>query len=324
MDLQQISLTPLRGLTVAVLGYGNQGRAQALNLRDSGVNVVVGGRPGKSLSLAKEDKFTILDNAGAARAADIIMLLLPDQTIGEVYQSLKAELTAKKAVGFAHGFAYHFKQLGELALCGHFLVGPKGAGAILRKKFEKGGGLPGVFALGENATDQTRQWALAYAKGIGVATSVLIETTFQQETESDLFGEQAVLCGGIMRLMENAFGTLVENGISPEMAFFESCYEAKLILDLWVAHGPAGMAAKISPTAFYGGTTRGERLIGDSSKREMAKIFQEIRSGDFATEWLAEVRKGTPRLTAERQRLAASQLEKTYEQLTRDGLRPEP
>lgn len=324
MDLQQISLAPLQALTVAVLGYGNQGRAQALNLRDSGVRVLVGGRPGKSLDLAKAEGFTILGNAEAARLADIIMLLLPDQTIGQIYGEIRGELTTKKAVGFAHGFAYHFRQLGSLAPCAHFLVGPKGAGAILRKKFEQGGGLPGVFALGENATDQTRQWALAYAKAIGVATSVLIETTFQQETESDLFGEQSVLCGGIQQLMETAFETLVEQGIAPEMAFFESCYEAKLILDLWVAHGPSGMAAKISPTAFYGGTTRGKRLVGEATKREMTRIFQEIRSGEFAREWLDEVRNGTPRLAAERARLNDSLLEKTYRQLTRDGLRPEP
>jgi len=321
MNLQTVSLDPLNGRRVAILGYGNQGRAHALNLRDSKVDVCVGARPGKSWDLAQRDGFIPCSYAEAASSADIVMLLLSDPVIGEVYGAIREHLTAGKAVGFAHGFAYHYGQLEPLAECAHFLVSPKGAGAILRKNFEKGGGLPGVYALGKNATDEFKPRVLAYAKGIGVASSVLIETTFKEETECDLFGEQAVLCGGILKLMEGAFETLVEQGMKPDMAFFESCYEAKLILDLWVAHGPAGMADRISPTAFYGGTTRGRRLIDADAKREMGRIFQEIRRGDFAKEWMTEVRRGMPTLRDERNRLAESALEKAYQDLKGQGLK---
>ncbi len=323
MDLQKISLEPLKGRRIAILGYGNQGRAHALNLRDSGLEVLVGGRPGKSLDQASKEGFSPLSYAEAARQADIVMFLLSDPVIGTVYQEVKPHLLGFKAAGFAHGFAYHYGQLEPLAPCAHFLVGPKGAGAILRRKFEAGSGLPGVFAIGKNATEKTKELVLAYAKGIGVAHSILLETSFQEETECDLFGEQVVLCGGIPQLMEAAYETLVKNGLSPEMAFFECCYEAKLILDLWLTHGPRGMADKISPTAFFGGMTRGKRLVTPELKAEMERIFSEIRRGDFARDWLCEVKNNAPLLQDEKARLENSPIELTYRKLSEEGLKLE-
>lgn len=199
-----------------------------------------------------------------------------------------------------------------LAECRYFLVGPKGAGAVLRERFENGGGLPGVFALGPNADASTRTLALAYAKGIGVAGSYLLETTFAEETECDLFGEQAVLCGGLMELMRQASDTLVRYGHTPEMAFFETCYEVKTIIELWLKHGPKGMGEAISPTAYFGGKTRGARLVDERTRAELDRIFQEIRSGAFAREWMEEVAKGAPRLAAWHRDDAQSPMEKVH------------
>lgn len=317
MKLQEISLEPLRRKTVAVLGYGNQGRAHALNLRDSGVTVLVGARKGDGSDKAKEDAFPVLSVEEAVTRAEVVMFLLPDQVIPGVYGAVAARPGLKgKLVGFAHGFAYHFGFIEKIPGCEYFLVGPKGAGAILRANFEKGAGLPGVFALSEGASPESRELCLAYAKGIGVATSVLIETSFKEETECDLFGEQSVLCGGILQLMENAFEILVENGHTPEMAFFECCFEARTILELWMKYGPKGMAERISPTAFYGGLTRGRRIITAETRKEMEKVFAEVRSGKFAQEWMKEVELGTPALLEERRRLANSPLNAVYQSLS--------
>lgn len=316
MTLQEISLAPLRKKTVAVLGYGNQGRAHALNLRDSGIPTLVGARNGGGADKAKEDGFSVLSFAEAAAAADLVMFLLPDQVIPGVYGAVAAAPGLKgKLVGFAHGFAYHFGFIEKVKGCDYFLAGPKGAGAILRANFEKGSGLPGVFALSEGAGEASRALCLAYAKAIGIASSVLLETSFQEETECDLFGEQAVLCGGILQLMENAFEILVENGHTREMAFFECCFEARTILELWMKYGPKGISEKISPTAFYGGLTRGKRLVTPAVRKEMENIFQEVRSGKFAKEWMKEVDAGTPLLAAERNRLAKASLEAAYQGL---------
>ncbi len=314
MDLTNVTLAPLQGKNVAVLGYGNQGRAHALNLRDSGVKVVVGAREGKGFEAAKRDGFSPLAPDAAVRSSEVVVFLYPDQVIPKVYAAVRSLLDGK-TIGFAHGFALHFGFLPIVPSCRYFLVGPKGAGAVLRERFEKGGGLPGVFALGPNADASTRALATAYAKGIGVAGSYLLETTFAEETECDLFGEQAVLCGGLMELMKQSSDVLVKNGHTPEMAFFETCYEVKTIIELWLKHGPKGMGDAISPTAYFGGKTRGQRLVNDGTRAELEKMFQEIRSGAFAKEWMAEVEKGTPRLAAWHKEDAASPLEKVHSQV---------
>lgn len=313
MDLTKLSLAPLHGRTVAILGYGNQGRAHALNLRDSQVNVLVGARPGKGSDKAKADGFSPVTPEEAASRGDIVMFLLPDQIIPRVYSAVEETLNAgAKVIGFAHGFALHFGFLEIQPRCQYFLVGPKGAGAVLRDRFAAGGGLPGVFALGPNADQSTRSVALAYAKGIGVGGTFLLETTVGEETECDLFGEQAVLCGGLMELMKHASETLIKHGHSPEMAFFETCYEVQTIIELWLKHGPKGMGEAISPTAYFGGKTRGPRLIDQRTRDEMEKIFQEIRTGAFAKEWMKEVEAGAPRLKTWHEEDARSPLESVH------------
>lgn len=314
MDLTKLSVAPLQGKKIAVLGYGNQGRAHALNLRDSGLSVVVGARAGKGADRAKADGFSPVDPADAVRAADVAVFLFPDHVIPEVYRQV-APLLQNKIIGFAHGFALHFGWIDALPGCGYFLVGPKGAGAVLRTRFEDGGGLPGVFAVGPGAGEETRAVALAYAKGIGVGGTYLVETSFAEETECDLFGEQAVLCGGLMELMQSAFTTLIDNGHGEEMAFLETCYEVKTIIELWLQHGPKEMGEAISPTAYFGGKTRGARVIDDRVKAELRKIFADVRSGAFAREWKKEVDGGAKRMVEWHREDAASPLEPIHARL---------
>ncbi len=317
MNVAAISTESIRAKKIAVLGYGNQGRAHALNLMDSGVSVVVGARPGPSAEKAQADGCKVVSFTDAVKSSDIVMFLLPDQVIPQVYKELQPLLTAQpKWIGFAHGFAVVFGLIEKTAGCSYFLVGPKGAGALLRENFLKGGGLPGVFAVEPGAVPGTDALAMSYAKAMGCASSVLLKTTFREETECDLFGEQAVLCGGFMETMEAAFETLVEAGHTPEMAFFETCFEARMILELWMKYGPVGMAGRISPTAFYGGISRAPRIVPDSTKKEMRKIFSEIREGQFCKEWMEEVRQGMPKLAAEKSRLKESLLQKTWEKLS--------
>lgn len=316
MEVQTISLTSIQAKRVAVLGYGNQGRAQALNLRDSGVSLTIGVRPGGSAERAKADGFRCDSFHDAVKKASVVLFLLPDHVTPQVYQQLLPELSAQpRFIGFAHGFAYHFKLIELVTHCSYFLVAPKGAGAILRDRFVKGLGLPMVYGVGQAPDSRaTEQIALSYAKAIG-ARGLLHQTTFQEETECDLFGEQAVLCGGLLEMLEQAYTTLVQKGHSPEMAFFECCYEVKTIMDLFLKYGPVGMSKRISPTAFYGGTTRAKRLLNERTRAEMEKVFEEIRSGAFTKEWLGEVGAGFPMLRKRQEELKGSPLQLAYERL---------
>lgn len=321
MDLNSISLGAIQEKTVAILGYGNQGRAQALNLRDSHVKVIVGAREGIGFQLAIKDRFIPVSFETAILKADVVMYLFPDQIIPEIYLETKKFFKPNTIIGFAHGFSYHFGGIEILESCQYFLAGSKGAGAVLRDAFERGGGLPGVYALNKE-NPELENLVKSYSKAIGLTGHILLKTSFQEETECDLFGEQTVLCGGLMQLMEAAFETLVENGLNPEMAFLECCYEAKTIIELWMSYGPHGLTEKISATAFYGGLTRGHRLINETIKLEMKKIFKEIRDGSFAKEWILEVENGQPSLIKERTRLRNSKLEETYQTLARDCFIP--
>lgn len=322
---QGASLETLRGKTIAILGYGNQGRAQALNLRDSGLSVLVGARPGASADQARMDGFSVQAPIDAAEQAAVVMFLLPDTVIPSVYGAVQSRL-AGKTIGFAHGFAFHFGFLERLEGCGYFLVGPKGAGSILRARYESGEGLPAVFAVANPEDEATRAVARAYAAGIGCAKLYLKETTFKEETECDLFGEQAVLCGGLMELMQEAFETLTRAGFDPEMALLETCYEARLILDLWLKYGPAEMTKRISPTAFYGGLTRGKRVLGDGVRERMETVLGEIQSGDFAREWMKKSLSQQTGFEEAYERLKATKLNATYQRLSEvlSGRSPRP
>jgi len=323
MDLNSISLQPIQAKTVAVLGYGNQGRAQALNLRDSGVRVIVGARPGTGSELAKKDGFIPGSFESAIKDSDIVMYLFPDHVIPEIYSETKSFFKKNQLVGFAHGFCYHFNWIEKIEGCHYFLVGSKGAGAVLRDAFERGSGLPGVYALGlENR--EMEILVQSYAKAIGLTSHVLLKTTFQEETECDLFGEQVVLCGGLMELMENAFQTLVDEGFNPEMAFLECCYETKTIIELWMKYGPYGLTEKISPTAFYGGLTQGRRIIDEETKIQMRNTFNDIRNGAFSKAWKEQVDTGEKLLSSERERIKKSLLEQTYQTLITKKMKRAP
>lgn len=307
---------PLKDKKIAILGYGNQGRAQALNLRDSRFSVLIGSREGKGFDQALQDGFKPLTLRQAAEESDILMFLLPDLVIPSVYSDLSDLFSqGQRVVGFSHGYAFQFGGIERFSKTSYFLVGPKGAGAVLRKFYQEGKTLPGVLAYVSPDPTATRELAGAYAKAIGISEKCLVETTFQEETECDLFGEQAVLCGGILELMEAAFEVLIEKGHSPQMAFLECCYEAKLILDLWMSEGPSQLSQKISPTAFYGGWTRGKRLINEETKNQLRVIFDEIRGGQFSKEWEGEASQGYPQLKARLRQQTGSLLEKTYFEL---------
>ncbi len=279
----------LSGKTIAVIGYGSQGRGQALNLKDSGLNVIIGIRPGKSRDQAIADGLEALDVSKAAERADIIMILLPDETQGVVYKKeIEPFLTENKCLMFSHGFNIHFGQIVPPSNVDVIMVAPKGPGHMVRRTYEEGKGVPALIAIHQEYTGKAKDIALAYAKGIGGTRAVVLETSFREETETDLFGEQAVLCGGITSLIKAGFETLVKAGYAPEMAYLEVLHETKLIVDLIYEGGFTKMRDSISNTAQYGDITRGPRVIGKESRASMEEILKEIQSGAFTKEWMLE------------------------------------
>jgi ketol-acid reductoisomerase len=281
---------------VAVIGYGSQGHAHALNLRDSGVDVRVGlGAGSKSKAKAEGAGLRVLSVAEASKEADVVMVLIPDQTQKKVYdEEIAPHMTKGKALLFAHGFNIHFHQIRPSPDVDVLLVAPKGPGHLVRRQYQDGRGIPCLVAVHQDATGQAKALGLAYAKGIGGTRAGVLETTFKEETETDLFGEQAVLCGGAASLIKNGFEVLVEAGYQPESAYFECCHELKLIVDLIYEGGLAWMRHSISDTAEYGDYTRGPRVVNDQTKQEMRKILKEIQSGQFAKEFILENQVGKP------------------------------
>ncbi len=305
------------GKTVAIIGYGSQGHAHALNLRDSGVNVIVGLYPGsKSAAAAQAEGLAVHSVAEATKAADWIMILLPDEVQKEVYsKEIAPNLTAGKVLSFAHGFNIHFGQVVPPADVDVVMVAPKGPGHLVRRTYTQGQGVPALFAIYQDATGQARQRAMAYAKGIGGTRGGILETTFREETETDLFGEQVVLCGGLSALIKAGFETLVAAGYQPELAYFECLHEVKLIVDLIVEGGLAKMRDSISNTAEYGDLTRGPRIVTDETRAEMKKILKEIQEGQFAREFVLENQAGKPGFTAMRRREAEHPIEEVGKDL---------
>ncbi|MGE5598464.1 MAG: ketol-acid reductoisomerase [Bacteroidota bacterium] len=309
---QDADLALLKGKTIAIIGYGSQGHAQAQNLRDSGLDVVVAELPGSdNYRAAIEDGFSPLQAAEAARQAQIIQMLVPDQVQAMVYRNEVAQhLTAGKALVFSHGFNIHFHQIIPPKDIDVFMVAPKGPGHLVRRVYQEGGGVPNLIAVYQDASGKAKDLALAYAKGIGGTRAGVIETTFAEETETDLFGEQCVLCGGVSELIKAGFETLVEAGYQPEIAYFECLHELKLIVDLIYEGGLSRMRYSISDTAEYGDYMVGPRIITEETRREMRKVLAEIRSGKFAREWLLENQVGRPVFNALRRQGKEHPIEK--------------
>jgi ketol-acid reductoisomerase len=304
-------LSKLEGKTVAILGYGSQGHAHALNLKDSGVDVVVGLRPDSS-SRAKAEAagLTVLGIADAASRGDVVMVLLPDEKQAEVWEAEIADgIAAGNLLLFAHGFSIHFEQIVPPPGVDVGMVAPKGPGHLVRRQYEEGQGVPCLMAVYQDATGEAHDLVLAYAAAIGGGRAAIIETTFKDECETDLFGEQAVLCGGASELVRAGFETLVEAGYDPRLAYFECLHELKLIADLMYEKGIQGMRYSISNTAEYGDMTRGKRVIGEESRAAMKKILDDIQSGDFAREWIAENRAGGENLSRMREEGAKHEVE---------------
>jgi len=292
-------LSVLKGKKIAVIGYGSQGRGQSLNLRDSGLDVIIGLRKGKSWDAATKDGMTVMPVAEAAKKADIIQILLPDELQGAVYKSeIMPHLSENKTLMFSHGFNIHFGQIVPPANIDVIMVAPKGPGFMVRRQYEEGKGVPALIAIEQDHTGKAHKIALAYAKGIGATRAVVLETTFREETETDLFGEQAVLCGGASSLIKAGFETLVNAGYAPEMAYLEVCHELKLIVDLIYEGGLTNMRQYVSNTAQYGDLTRGPRVIGPEAYEAMEEILDEIQSGEFAKEWMLENMVNRPVFTA--------------------------
>ena len=311
------TLKPIQGKTVAIIGYGSQGHAQGQNMRDSGVNVIVGELPGvPNFELARSHGFTPMTAAEAAAKADIIQILVPDERQPAVYEeSIKPQLKAGKALVWSHGFNIHFGTIVPPSNVDVYMIAPKGPGHLVRRVFVEGGGVPALIAIHQNATGKAHDLALAHAKAVGATRAGVLETTFREETETDLFGEQVVLCGGLCELIVQGFNTLVEAGYQPEIAYFECCHEVKLIVDLIYEKGLANMRNSISDTAEYGDLTRGPRIVNEGTQAEMRKILAEIQKGEFAREWILENQAGRPAFKALRRHAAEQQIEKVGEKL---------
>lgn len=311
------NLDLLKGKTIAVIGYGSQGHAQAQNLKDSGMNVIIGLHQGsRNWENAKSYGFEVMTVAEAAAKADIIQILIPDELQGKVYrESIAPHMTAGKALCFSHGFNIHFGQIVPPADVDIFMVAPKSPGHMVRRMYQEGAGVPGLIAVHQDATGQAKETALAYAKGIGCTRAGVFETSFKEETETDLFGEQAVLCGGVTELIKAGFDTLVEAGYAPEMAYFECLHEMKLIVDLIYEGGMSYMRYSISDTAEYGDYVTGPRLITEETRDEMRQILYEIQSGQFAREWLLENSVNRPVFNALRKQGAEHPIEEVGKKL---------
>jgi len=300
-----------------VIGYGSQGHAQAQNLRDSGIHVLVADLPGSdNYRLAIEHNFAPLSAAEASSRADIIHILLPDEIQKRVYTSEIAEkLKGGKALAFSHGFNIHFGEIKPPKNVDVYMVAPKGPGHLVRRLYEQGAGVPSLIAVAQDASGTARELALAHACGIGSGRTGIIETTFKEETESDLFGEQVVLCGGLTELIRAGFETLVKAGYQPEIAYFECLHEVKLIVDLIYEKGITGMRDSISDTEEYGDLTRGKRIITQDTRREMQKILKDVQNGEFAQEWIRENEAGRPEYTRLKEKEAAHLIEETGRKL---------
>jgi ketol-acid reductoisomerase len=304
-------LSLLDGKTVAIIGYGSQGHAHSLNLKDSGVSVVVGLRPDSaSVAKARQHGLRVTDPADAASEGDVVMMLVPDELHRRVWDSgVKDGIAAGNMLMFGHGFSIHYEEVVPPPDVDVALVAPKGPGHLVRRQFVEGTGVPALVAVHQDHSGKGLALALAYAKGIGCTRAGVIETTFKDETETDLFGEQAVLCGGVTELVRAGYETLVDAGYDPRLAYFECLHELKLIVDLMYEKGIAGMRYSISNTAEYGDMTRGSRVIGADSREEMRKLLSEIQSGDFAREWIAENRAGQENFKRMREEQAGHQVE---------------
>ncbi len=305
------SLGPIAAKTVGIIGYGSQGHAHALNLRDSGVKVIVGLRSeGSSVGKARQAGFEVVTVAEATKRADVVMMLVPDELAADLYAEQIAPNLARGAyLAVAHGFNFHFKKIVPPAQTGVFMVAPKGPGHLVRSEFVKGQGVPCLLAILQDPPGDTRQLGLAYAKAIGGTRAAVLETTFREETETDLFGEQAVLCGGLTELIRAGYETLVDAGYAPEMAYFECLHEVKLIVDLLYEGGIANMRYSISNTAEYGDLTRGKRVVGPEARAAMKTLLADVQSGAFANEWITEYRCGLPHFKELRNEASAHPIE---------------
>jgi len=309
---RDVSLDILKRKTVAIIGYGAQGRAHALNLRDSKIKVLVAELKGSTnYQQAKKDGFNPLSAYQASKEAEVIHILTQDNVQPKVYkEEIEPNLVKGKSIGFSHGFNIHFHQIVPPPFVDVYMVAPKGPGTLVREMYLQKKGVPSLVAVYQDATKKAKKIALAYAKALGSTRAGVIETTFKEETETDLFGEQVVLCGGVTKLIQKSFETLVEAGYQPEVAYFECCHELKLITDLIYSRGIKGMREVISDTAEYGDLTRGKRIINEETKKEMRKILEEIQSGEFAREWILENKAGRPVFKALREKEAEHLIEK--------------
>ncbi|KIM06341.1 MAG: ketol-acid reductoisomerase [Sulfurovum sp. FS06-10] len=311
------NLDIIKSKTVAMIGFGSQGHAHAENLRDSGVHVVIGLRAGgSSWAKAVAKGFEVLTVEEASAKGDVVMILLPDENQKEIYEAqIAPNLKSGAIIAFGHGFSIHYGRIIPASDINVMMVAPKAPGHTVRSEFVRGGGIPDLIAIGSNPSGDTKEVALSYASAIGGGRTGIIETTFKDETETDLFGEQAVLCGGVSALIQAGFETLTEAGYPPEMAYFECLHEMKLIVDLIFEGGIADMRYSISNTAEYGDMVSGPRIINEESKKAMKQVLKEIQNGQFAKDFVLEGQAGYPRMNAERNNLKNSQLEKTGERL---------